>query len=224
MLFTIPDLLNSNQLERIYIKTADAEFIDGKLSAGRDASRVKKNEELLAGSDLAQELNELIIPVLYRHPVFQAAAMPLKLASAFIARYTEGMAYGQHIDDAVMGVPGQQYRSDISITIFLSSPDDYGGGELSIKTEQGVQDIKLPSGHAICYPSGSLHEVKPVTQGERLVAVSWCQSLVKQAEQRALLYDLYIVKETLQQISTEAEAAVRANRAYINLYRQLAEL
>lgn len=224
MLITIPDLLDSNTLSEIDSLLGGAEFVDGKLSAGRDAERVKNNEELKDDAAQTARLNQLVMGALYQHPTFQAAAMPLKLASAFFARYRKGQSYGQHVDDAVMGMSGGQYRTDVSITVFLSSPDDYQGGELVIDTEAGEQSLKLPIGHAVVYPSGSLHRVNEVTGGKRLVAVSWCQSMVKEPQQRALLYDLYTVKETLQNVSPDAEVTARANRAYINLFRQWADL
>ena len=111
-----------------------------------------------------------------------------------------------------------------SITLFLSNPGDYEGGELCIETELGEQFIKLPAGHAVIYPSGNLHRVATVTSGERLAAVAWAQSLVKDSDCRALLYDLYVVKETLLSTTPNAKAAARANRAYINLYRKWANL
>ena len=224
MLTTIPDLLNSRDLKEIRTLLDGAEFVDGKFSAGRDAQRVKNNEEVRSDAPQMKRLNELTLGALYHHPTFQAAAMPLKMSSAFFARYQPGQTYGQHVDDAVMGPQGGQYRTDVSSTIFLSSPDEYDGGELIIETEVGEQSIKLPAGHAVFYPSGSLHHVNEVTRGERLVAVSWTQSMVREPQQRALLYDLYIVKETMLNINPEAEASARANRAYINLFRQWAEV
>ena len=224
MLMTIPDLLNQQALTEIRQLLDGAEFTDGKLSAGRDAQRVKNNEELKTDAPQMRRLNELALGALYQHPTFQAAAMPLKMSAAFFARYQPGQTYGQHVDDAVMGPQGGQYRTDVSSTIFLSSPDEYDGGELIIETETGEQTFKLPAGHAVFYPSGSLHRVAEVTAGERLVAVSWTQSMVRDPQQRALLYDLYIVKESLLNINPDAEASARANRAYINLFRQWAEL
>ena len=224
MLITIPDLLDSQTLTDVRDLLEGAEFVDGKLSAGRDAQRVKNNEELKNDAEQAGRLNQLVMGALYQHPTYQAAAMPLKLSSAFFARYTSGQSYGRHVDDAVMGAQGGQYRTDVSTTVFLSSPEEYQGGELIIETEVGEQSIKLPAGHAVFYPSGSLHRVNEVTEGERLVAVTWAQSMVKDPQQRALLYDLYIVKEALLSVSPEAEATSRANRAYINLFRQWAEL
>ncbi len=224
MLLTIPDLLDSNSLEGVKTLLNGADFADGQLSAGRDAQRVKWNEEMQADTKLTVRLNQLVLGALYKHPVFQAAVMPLRLSSALFARYSKGMVYGQHIDNAVMGPRDGQYRTDVSVTVFLSESEAYGGGELLIETGYGEQAVKLPAGQAVLYPSGSLHRVAEVTMGERLVAVTWAQSMIRDPQRRATLYDLYLVKETLLRISPDAEATARANRAYINLYRQWAEL
>jgi len=224
MLMTIPDVLDEQTLKQVREQIENADFVDGKQSAGRDARRVKNNEEMQADEQLTGRLNQLVLGALYEHPSFQAAAMPLKISAAFFARYQQGMSYGRHVDDAVMGPRGGQYRTDVSATIFISGPDEYEGGELVIETEHGEQSLKLPAGHAVFYPSGSLHRVAEVTSGERLVAVAWAQSMVKNPQQRALLYDLYIVKETLLGVNPDAEATARANRAYINLFRQWAEI
>lgn len=224
MLLIIPDLLDSDSLAEVSSLLKDADFVDGRLSAGRDAQRVKRNEEMQADKKRTVRLNQLVPGALYEHPMFQAAAMPLRVSSASFVRYRKGMAYGQHIDDAVMGPRDGQYRTDISVTVFLSEPEAYEGGELMIETGYGEQAIKLPAGHAVLYPSGSLHRVAEVTMGERLVAVAWVQSMIRDPQRRATLYDLYIVKETLQGISPDAKATACANRAYISLCRQWAEL
>lgn len=224
MLMTISELLDQETLDKVRALLKEAPFVDGKLSAGRDAQRVKFNEEMQAGDQFTADLNQLVLGALYNHPTFQAAAMPLKLSSAFFARYTQGMSYGEHVDDAIMGPQGGQYRTDVSMTVFLTDPDSYEGGELTVVTEHGEQTVKLPAGHAVFYPSGTLHRVAEVTSGERLVAVAWAQSMIREPQHRATLYDLYVVKETLLGINPDAEATARANRAYINLYRQWAEL
>lgn len=224
MLVTIPDLLNKQQLEEIHQLLNDATFIDGRLSAGRDAQRLKANQEVAPDDRSSERLNRIILGALHQHPTFQAAAMPSKLSTAFFARYRAGQYYGQHVDDPIMGPAGGQYRADVSITVFLSATDSYTGGELIIETEYGEQQVKLPAGHAVFYPSGSPHSVTEVTDGKRLVAVAWAQSMVQDPRRRALLYDLYIVKETLLNVNADTEIATRANRAYVNLCLQWAVL
>jgi PKHD-type hydroxylase len=149
--------------------------------------------------------------------------MPLKTATPYYARYTPGMSYGDHVDDPVMGV-GDLYRSDLSVTIFLNGMQDYEGGELCIRTAFGEQRVKLPAGDAVLYPSSSIHHVAEVTRGERVVAVSWIQSLVRGPEQRALLHELNQARETLLQERPDAAETARVNQSYINLVRMWAEL
>ena len=133
------------------------------------------------------------------------------------------MHYGNHIDDPIMG-EGQRYRSDIAITIFLSDPAAYEGGELAIRSSFGTQSVKLPAGDAVMYPASSVHEVRPVTSGERLVAVTWVQSLVRDARQRELLFELHQARERMLRESPESEVTRRLEVVYANLVRMWAEL
>jgi PKHD-type hydroxylase len=160
---------------------------------------------------------------LVKHPVFRSAAMPLKTAAPYYARYNAGMSYGAHVDDPVMG-QGELYRSDLSVTVFLCEPDSYDGGELCIKTDFGDQQIKLPAGDAVLYPSSSIHRVAEVTRGERLVAVSWIQSMVRSPEQRALLHKLNQARETLLQERPDAPETEQVNHSYINLVRMWSDV
>ena len=224
MLVTIDNLLDAPRLNAVKEMLKNAEFIDGKLSAGKEAKTVKNNEELSLQSPLHQQLNQIVMGALVQHPIYQNAALPLKLATAFYARYTAGMSYGFHVDDPVMGPMSGRYRSDISTTVFLSDKEDYEGGELIIKTDFGEQSIKLGVGAAVIYPSKSLHKVAEVTSGERIVAVTWAQSLVKSAEKRELLYDLSQVRDTLIAKDPQADETGRVSRSYANLLRMWSEV
>ena len=197
--------------------------MDGVLSAGIAAKRVKHNQELAADDRLMRTLNNLVMGSLVNHPVYRSAAMPLKVGAPYYARYSPGMSYGNHIDDPIMG-QGDLYRSDISVTIFLSGPDDYDGGELIIETLFGEQQVKLPAGDAVIYPSSSVHRVAEVTRGERVVAVSWIQSLVRDPDKRALLHELNQAREILLREQPDAEETRRVNYAYINLVRMWSEI
>jgi PKHD-type hydroxylase len=134
------------------------------------------------------------------------------------------MTYGEHVDDPVMGAPGQLYRSDVSITIFLSDPEEYDGGELVIRAPYGEHSVKLPAGDAVMYPSSSLHRVNPVTRGVRLAAVTWVQSLVRDAARRELLYELNRVREALLRDTPGGEETARLNMVYVNLVRMWSEV
>ena len=219
MLTHIRGILDQHQLATVHRLIAAGGFQDGSVSAGMAARRVKHNDELALDPAQMRDLNNLVMGRLVEHPVYRSAAMPLKIAAPYYARYTAGMSYGDHVDDPIMGQGSELYRSDVSITIFLNSPDDYDGGELVIQTAFGEQQVKLPAGDAVIYPSSNLHHVAEVSRGERLVAVSWIQSLVPEPGKRALLHEMNLARETLLHEQPDAEATAQVNHAYINLVR-----
>lgn len=223
MLLQIPRVVSQDKLTVIQAILAKSHFVDGKLSAGMAAERVKNNEELASDAKEIQQLNNLVMNSLVQHPVYQSATLPIKIASPFYARYRPGMTYGDHVDDPVMGPPQARYRSDVSTTVFLNEPDNYEGGELVIRTSFGDQQIKLPAGHAVVYPSSSLHHVAEVTRGERLVAVTWAQSMVRDAAKRELLFELNQARESLLKQRPEENETKRVDVAYVNLVRMWAE-
>jgi PKHD-type hydroxylase len=224
MLLPIPAVLTPDQLDTVRQLLTDARFVDGKLSAGMAARRVKHNEELDRHARQMDMLNNLVMSSLVQHPVYRAGALPLRVAAPYYARYTPGMSYGDHLDDPVMGADGALYRSDVAITIFLNEPERYDGGELVIRTAFGENRVKLAAGDAVMYPSSSLHRVDPVTRGERLVAVTWLQSLVRDPAQRELLYALNQAREKLLKTAPEAEETAQVNTAYMNLVRMWGEI
>ena len=223
MLTRLNTVLDKDRLADARKLVADGRFVDGVLSAGMAAQRVKNNEELAADERLMRQLNNLVMGSLVKHPVYRSAALPLKVATPYYARYSAGMSYGNHVDDPIMG-QGDLYRSDISVTIFLSGPEDYDGGELVIQTPFGEQFVKLPAGDAVIYPSSSVHRVAEVTRGERLVAVSWIQSMIRDPDKRALLHELNQAREKLLRDNPDAEETSRVNHAYINLVRMWSEI
>lgn len=223
MLLHIPALLKYNALQSVNALLARATFVDGRLSAGKAAAQVKHNQEVPPEDPLMRELNALVMGHLVQHPLYQSAALPHRVASPFYARYTQGMAYGNHIDDPVMGAP-ERYRADISITVFLNPPSDYDGGELLIHTAFGPREVKLPAGDAILYPASSLHQVAQVTRGERRVAVTWVQSLIRDPAKRALLHELNQARESLMRSEAQATHTAQVDHTYVNLVRLWAEL
>ncbi len=224
MLITIAHVLTPHQLSEVRKLLQDAEFVDGKRSAGMLAKKVKNNEELAQDADRHQQLNQIVMGSLLKHPGFQLAAFPHRVATPFYARYRQGMTYGDHVDDPVMGPPGAQYRSDVSITIFLNAPDEYEGGELVVRTAFGEQKTKLDAGSAVVYPSASLHHVTEVTSGERIVAVTWTQSMIRDAARRELLYDLGTARDTMLRENPAAEETRKIDVSYVNLVRMWAEI
>lgn len=224
MLLRFREVLKNDELRLVREWLAHANFVDGRLSAGAAAKRVKNNEELDARAAELERLNNLVMNRLVHHPVYRGGALPLHIASPYYARYQPGMAYGNHLDDPIMGADGLRYRSDIAITIFLNAPEDYDGGELVIQTAFGSQPVKLAAGDGVLYPAGSVHQVNPVTRGERLVAVTWVQSLVRDPARRELLYDLGQAREKLLQSAPDAAETAQVNAAYLNLIRMWSEI
>lgn len=190
MLIVIEDVLDSETAHHWAHRLQAGDWIDGRSSAGTLARLVKSNEQLRPDSDLARELGGQLLARLGRHPGFVSAALPEQILPPRFNRYRDGGHYGLHVDAAVMPFGERSLRSDLSATLFLAEPDTYDGGELCIETEFGAQPVKLPAGHMVLYPSSSLHEVRPVTRGERLAAFFWIQSLVRDGSARTLLYDL----------------------------------
>ena len=223
MLIQIPELLNNAQLDKIHELLDEARFVDGRLSAGMAASRVKQNEELALEPERLKRLYRVVMASVGHSEVFRSAVLPARVADFIFARYRPGMHYGDHVDDPIMG-QGPKFRSDVSMTVFLNPPQDYEGGELVIRTAFGDQRIKLPAGHAVVYPSASLHQVAEVTRGERLVALSWIQSFVRDAAQRELLYELDQARQSLLRSQPGAEETKAVDRSYVNLLRMWAEL
>jgi PKHD-type hydroxylase len=223
MMLHIPAVLTADELRSIGQAVANAPFVDGRLTAGAVADAVKANQELDRTAPVRDVLARALIGSLYRQPAFRDGVLPHRVATPIIARYTPSMRYGDHVDDPIMGAEGARYRSDVSITLVLSPPAAYAGGELVIRTPFGEQRVKGEAGDAVAYPSGSLHRVEEVTGGERLVAVLWVQSLVRDPARREVLYDLARARDLLlAQAGGEAHAAV--DRSYVNLVRMWSDL
>jgi PKHD-type hydroxylase len=220
----LKNVLTRDQLQLVRDVLSRAKFVDGKLSAGMAARLVKNNVELDREAPEIARLNSVVMNSLVQHPDYRAGALALKVATPFYARYTPGMHYGDHVDDPIMGSDGGLYRTDIAITIFLNEPESYDGGELVVRTAFGDNRVKLPAGDAVLYPASSLHRVAEVTRGERLVAVTWAQSAVRDPARRELLYGLNQAREKLLRESPQAPETAQINTAYVNLVRMWSEV
>lgn len=161
-------------------------FIDGKISAGGAAKKVKENLQAETCSNQVIAGQTLIEKSLFTHPAVKKAIYPGRLAKVVFSRYEEGMFYGDHVDEGVIN----NVRTDIAFTLFLSDPDSYNGGELEIRKSDGYDSIKLPEGGLYLYAADSIHQVKPVTSGIRLAAVGWIQSKIRSPQHRQILADL----------------------------------
>jgi len=200
MLITIANLFSTDEAAHIREQLIAGEWQDGSNTAGSQAKAVKSNRQLNDNSQLAKHLQRLILTRLNQSPQFISAALPAKIFPAKFNCYGNKGCYGPHVDAAIMTLPGhRQMRTDIACTLFLTPPTEYEGGELCIEDRYGQQAIKLNAGDMVVYPATSWHEVKPVTNGKRVCAFFWLQSLVRNAEQRSYLYDLDTSIQNLSQ-------------------------
>jgi PKHD-type hydroxylase len=222
-MFVIPRVLSADDLKRVRDELARGEFVDGKFSAGRYAQEVKKNLQLKREGPDPTPLDLFVLQALSRHEHFRGATLVKRILPPLFSKYAPGMQYGAHVDSAVMGT-GQPIRADVAITIFLSDPKSYDGGELIIETPGGEKLVKLPAGDAFAYAATTQHRVAPVTGGERLVAVTWAQSYVRDDAMRQILHDLSIVAHHMADASPQSEDARLLSKSYANLLRKVVEM
>jgi PKHD-type hydroxylase len=194
-------------------------WVTGKRTAGAAASGVKDNLQAPVDDPRVQALERFVADALSRHPSFAIAARPARLSRVMFSRYEPGMTYGAHTDDAMMGADDARLRTDLAFTLFLSDRDTYEGGALVVESALGEQEIALNAGDAILYPAGSIHRVAPVTRGVRLAAVGWVQSLVQDAAQRELLFDLSTARTRLAQAGVAREDLLTLDKSVSNLLR-----
>lgn len=223
MIHFIPEVLDKDALDEIRRLVSAAEFVDGKKTAGYRAKRVKNNEQLSSNDDDAKRARQLVVDHLKGHSLFTQCCLPKTYSSILISRSGVGKGYGLHVDDAQMKLGNGKIRSDISVTTFLSDEDDYEGGELEIVTPYGTTHFKQPAGSVIAYPSKFLHQVRPVTKGERLVAVCWIQSYIRNEQDREILFELDQIKGKLNDVAKDAVETDLAFKVSANLHRRWTE-
>lgn len=227
MLLILPGILNAHELIQFRAHLDKAVWQNGRVTAGSLSGAVKQNEQLPEDQEPAVSLGNHILRTLGEHPRFLSAALPEQIYPPKFNRYADGGHYGAHVDAAVMTIKGARcsLRSDLSATLFLNEPQDYDGGELCITTEHGPQEIKLPAGDMVLYPSGSVHLVKPVTRGTRLASFFWIQSMVQDRGERELLYEL---DGSIQALSSGRAVndpeLIRLTGIYHNLLRRWARV
>ena len=226
MLLHVPEVLTTDQVRQARQVLDAAEWVDGRVTAGPQSARAKNNLQLREDHPTARQLGPAIVDALQRQALFLSAALPLRVFPPLFNRYEGGGSFGSHVDNAIRQVPGigHRIRTDLSATLFLSSPDEYDGGELCVEDTYGVHRVKLPAGHLVLYPATSLHHVTPVTRGTRLAAFFWIQSLIRDDAQRTLLFDLDTAIQRVSQDVPDHPSAVQLTGVYHNLLRQWAEL
>jgi PKHD-type hydroxylase len=226
MLLPIPDLLTGAEILRARQLLDQAEWVDGRVTAGHQSSLAKDNMQLPEGSNAARELGAMILSALEKNALFISAALPARVFPPLFNRYSGGQAFGTHVDNAIRTVTGTAHRirTDLSATLFLAGPDEYDGGELVIEDTYGTHNVKLPAGNLILYPATSLHHVRPVTRGARLASFFWIQSMIREDGQRTLLFDLDVAIQRLNGESPGHPVSVQLTGVYHNLLRQWAEV
>jgi PKHD-type hydroxylase len=226
MIIAIPNVLTSAQVVEARQQLDAAEWVDGRVTAGHQSARAKENQQIPEDSPLARKLGESIVIALERNPLFVSAALPLKIFPPLFNRYQSGHAFGVHVDNAVRQVRGTAHRirTDLSATLFLSSADEYDGGELIVEDTYGPQTIKLAAGHLVLYPASSLHKVQQITRGSRVASFFWIQSMVRGDSERALLFDMDLAIQRLNRDAPDHPSVTQLTGVYHNLLRRWAEL
>lgn len=221
MILCLGGVLTEEDLARLAASLKDADYADGRTTAGWHARLVKRNEQI-PHARATEAAGRAVTDALRRNAVFQAGVLPRTIRPPVFSRYRSGMSYGSHVDNALMG-DGAKARSDVSVTVFLSAPESYDGGELVIESTGGEQAVKLDAGSAIAYPSTTLHRIEPVTAGERTVAVTWVESHVRAAEQREILFDLETARTSLFRAGGKSRDFDLLSKTHANLLRLWAE-
>ncbi len=201
-------------------------WVDGSSTAGAQAMTQKNNQQLAQDSEVSRTLQALVLQAMQRDPLFFSAVLPKRILPPLFNRYGgERNAYGLHIDGAVLRATsaGEWLRTDVSCTVFLSDPAEYDGGELQVQDTYGNRGVKLAAGDAVLYPGTSVHQVTPVTRGERLASFFWIESMVRSDEQRRILFDLDMNLLRLRELLGETPETTALTGVYHNLLRQWAQ-
>jgi PKHD-type hydroxylase len=225
MMLQIPGVLDKDEVARLRGLIDAADWTDGNVTSGFQSALAKQNRQLPEGSDAAREAGATILSALERHPLFVSAALPARIFPPLFNRYGVGDGFGDHIDNSIRrDREGRQLRTDLSATLFLTEPDDYDGGELTVDDTYGVHQVKLAAGDMILYPASSLHRVEAITRGARVSSFFWIQSLVRDDARRALLFDMDLAIQRAGAGLGHGDAAVVSlTGAYHNLLRMWAE-
>ena len=226
MLICIPEILSKEEVAGIRRLMDEADWEDGRSTAGAQSAMVKKNEQLPPDGDLARKLGAHIVSALTRNATFVSAAIPMQIFPPLFNRYGVGQKFGIHVDNAVRGDPltGLRIRTDLSATLFLAEPDEYDGGDLVVEDYYGSHSVKLPAGDLVLYPSKSLHMVTEVTRGARVASFMWMQSMIRDDHARSMIFDLdNSIQSLSDRIGRDDPDAVRLTGVYHNLIRYWAE-
>jgi PKHD-type hydroxylase len=224
LIICTPNVLTAEELGTIRAELESAPFVDGATTAGWSAREVKKNQQIDLNTEVYARMAEIVRAAFLRNGMLQAALLPAATTQVLFNRYGVGMQYGPHVDAPLMGGMGSAVRSDIAITVFLSDPKSYAGGELVVHTSGMGYEFKLEAGAAIAYPANTLHHVNPVTQGVRNAGIIWVQSQVRDPAKRELLWDLENAKRQIFGREGKSATFDVVSRSHANLLRMWADV
>jgi PKHD-type hydroxylase len=227
MLICVPDVLSRADVADFRNVMNAAEWEDGRSTAGAQSAMVKKNEQLPPNGDLSRQLGERVIKALAGNLLFISAAIPRHIFPPLFNRYGVGQHFGVHIDNAVRGdhLTGVRIRTDLSVTLFLSDPEEYDGGELVVEDDYGSHEVKLPAGHLVLYPATSLHTVTPITRGVRMASFFWLQSMIRDGHARSMIFDLdNAIQGLVERLGRNDSQVVKLTGLYHNLIRYWADV
>jgi PKHD-type hydroxylase len=218
----IDNLLTPVQVSQIREVLERSRFEDGKATTGALIRKVKNNLQADTSEGSLASAAQTILTALVSNETFRERAIPRRILPPFFNRYDTGMYYGNHVDNAIMG-GSEPMRADISLSVLLSDPGEYDGGELLIGGEHGITSVKPGAGSAVLYSSATIHSVEPVTRGTRYAAISWVQSLIREPERRTILSELSALGRWAHQSAPGTAESVRITRLRVNLMRMWAE-
>lgn len=221
MILSISAIDDAAQLLAVQELITGLTWQDGSKTAGKVAQTVKRNEQAVMEGPQGQAMRQAVLPHIIENPILRSAARPRRFAHLIVSKTKDGGFYGPHVDNALMGQGNARMRSDLSFTLFLTPPDEYDGGELVVHSASTTQSIKAAAGQLVLYPSSSIHEVRPVTRGERVVCIGWIESLIADPTQRELLFDLENARNSLGKSlpSNATGELLRLDKTIANLSR-----
>jgi PKHD-type hydroxylase len=226
MLIHIPEVLSTAQVRQCLNLIAQADWADGRITAGTQSASVKNNLQLPETSEAARAARAIVQAGLERSALFFTAALPRHIYPPLFNRYSGATnVFGNHVDNAIRTHPptGLRVRTDLSATLFLSAPEDYEGGELVIEDTFGARSVKLPAGDMVLYPASSVHRVEPVTRGARIASFFWMESMVRDDAQRRMLFDMDMAILELRGTQGESAPVIQLTNCYHNLLRMWAQ-
>ena len=223
MLLVINAIDDAGHLAALAERIGLLEWRDGRETAGAVAREVKRNLQAAMDSTAGRRLADELLPLIAENAVLKAAAQPRRFSPLISSKTEGGGHYGPHVDNALMGKGSQRLRTDLSFTLFLTPPEEYEGGELVVHTAGMTQEVKGEAGHLVLYPSGSIHEVRPVTRGTRIVCIGWIESMIADGARREMLFDLENLRSSLRrQLPSQSAELLTLDKTIANLLRMWA--